>query len=131
MTRSRTSQDRSWDVFISHSKTDKATVDDLARKLSRYRPPRPPSPWWKFRWPKPLSVFVDDHQKSGVVLWQELEAALAVSSTLVVACSPEARRSEGVAREIDSFQRLRPNGNIVPILVGGLPNEVARKTGQD
>ena len=78
-----------------------------------------------------MEVFRDDDEIAGQILSKELEEALAASSTLVVACSPDARASRYVSEEITTFKKLHPNGNIVPVLVRGLPNNVARQRGMD
>jgi WD40 repeat protein len=122
-----TSETQAHDIFISYSHADKAQVRRLARKLSRYRRPHP---WWSLPWPPRLSVFLDEDQAAGTVLSRELKDALNASSTLVVACSPTARRSAYVTMEIDEFRSGRTDANIVPVLVAGLPNDEAVRIGR-
>lgn len=117
-----------YDVFLSYSHVDKPFVQALGKRLRRYRPPHP---WWKWPWPPTLRVFRDDDEVDGTILSEELQNALAVSATLVVVCSPDARRSTYVTSEIETFRRLHPTGNIVPILLRGLRNNAARQRGAE
>ena len=115
------------DLFISYSRMDDAIVRRLTGRLSRYRPPR--SRWLQLRREPRLKIYRDIEERCRESL-SELEAALASSSKLLVACSPAARASEYVAREIRTFARLRPDGRIIPVLVGGLANKEAARKGR-
>jgi hypothetical protein len=78
-----------------------------------------------------LRVFRDDDEVDGTILSEELQSALAVSATLIVVCSPDARRSRYVASEVETFRQLHPTGNIVPILLRGLRNRALPQRGAE
>ena len=52
-----------------------------------------------------------------------VRAALAASDVLVVLCSPEARASRWVAREIELFREIGPDRPILAAIVRGEPGE--------
>jgi len=116
-------------VFVSYSHgEDDTIVAALVDRLRKYRPPR--RSWWHLRPPPRLNVYRDVNERATTSL-AELDEALARSSVLVVACSPSARASAPVANEIRQFRRLHPEGRIVPVLVRGLANAKAARTGRD
>ena len=112
--------DYTYEVFLSYSHRDKPFVEKLERALRRYRPPigmKVPR--------RRLRVFRDDSEARSGRLSEELEAALRGSRTLVVICSPAARESEWVNKEIQAFAALHGSNNIFPVLAEGLPDEEA------
>jgi hypothetical protein len=116
-----------YDVFISYSHANMEQVHRLAKRLVRHRLPHP---WWKLPWPPKLRVFLDQNEAHGVSLDEDLKKALNDSETLLLACSPSARASKYVNDEIREFRRNRVEPHIVPVLVAGLPNDEAERTGQ-
>jgi hypothetical protein len=69
-----------------------------------------------------LNVFRDISDMTGNRLDPALERHLERSRSLVVLCSPTARRSHYVSMEINRFAQLRDAEKIVPLLVAGGPN---------
>ena len=109
------------DAFISYSRKDKAFAVQLQRALARYTPPR------DLGLPhRRLDVFRDEEDFTGGEYYQSLDKHLQDSSKLIVLCSPAARNSEFVNDEIRRFASVRGAQHIVPLLVGGIPNNEAR-----
>jgi tetratricopeptide (TPR) repeat protein len=113
-------------AFISYSHCDTAVAVRLHRRLEGYRlPPRlvgAPTP----RGPVPprlTPIFRDiDELPAAEDLSTEIKAALADSEALIVLCSPDAKASRWVNREIELFRELHPDRPILPALVGGDPD---------
>jgi WD40 repeat protein len=108
-----------FDVFISYSRHDAAVADKIERDLERYPLPREVR---KRLGRRHLNVFRDLSDMTGNRLGPALELHLLNSRTLVVLCSPAARRSGYVSLEINRFAELRDAERIVPALIGGGPN---------
>lgn len=108
------------DAFLSYSRADKALARCLARALSAYRPPKDlPVPQ------RELRVFRDEDDFTGVDYFAAVERHLTDSASLIVLCSPNARRSRYVDDEIRRFAAARGAARIVPVLGAGLPNNEA------
>ena len=108
-----------YDAFISYSRGNLDAADKIERDLEAFRLPRDIR---KRLGRRHLNVFRDVNDMTGNVLDSALEHHLAQSRTLVVLCSPEARRSPYVSMEINRFAQLREAEKIVPVLVAGEPN---------
>jgi tetratricopeptide (TPR) repeat protein len=115
---------RPFRAFVSYSHADAAFAAWLQRKLEGYRLPRrlagqvEPLPGQS---PGRIGpVFRDRPDLSAA---QDLSAAvreaIALSSALVVVASPDAARSQWVAREIDLFRELHPDAPVLVALVRG------------
>ena len=110
----------SHDVFISYSRKDVMFAQALERALKNYTPPKGlGAP------PRPLRVFRDQSDLTGVEYHQSIARHLAGSRKLLAMCSPRSRASQFVNEEISRFAAARGAENIVPLLVDGLPNNEA------
>lgn len=109
-----------FDAFLSYSRRDAEFARRLEKALEAYAPPHDlPLPQRRLR------VFRDEADIHGVELTTTLERHLRRSAKLIVLCSPDARRSAYVNREIDAFAASRGPQHIVPVLVRGIPNNEA------
>ena len=108
-----------YDAFISYSRGNLDAADKIERDLEAFRLPREIR---KRLGRRHLNVFRDVNDMTGNLLDSALEHHLEQSRTLVVLCSPEARRSRYVSMEINRFAQLREAEKIVPVLVAGEPN---------
>ena len=111
-----------YDAFISYSWVNGEAAGKIERDLERFGLP----PKIRRRLGRPrLNIFRDENDLTGNVLYAALEHHLEQSRTLVVLCSPAARRSENVTYEIKRFAELREAGQIVPVMIAGGPNNDA------
>ena len=106
-----------YDAFITYSRKDSAFAGWLEKKLERYRAPGDLSAG-RSR----LNVFRDVQDLVGNELTDAIEDAIRQSRKLIVVCSPWARDSKWVAKEINSFATHHGTSGIIPILVDGRPN---------
>jgi tetratricopeptide (TPR) repeat protein len=116
-------------AFISYSHKDKAVARALHSRLEGYRIPRHLVGRATDMGPAPARltpIFRDiDELPASLDLTEEIKTALAASEALIILCSPGAKASIWVAREIALFQEL--HGNTRPILcavVDGDPQSV-------
>ena len=106
-----------YSAFISYSRKDEVFVTRLLKQLERYRIPRSfRTNGGKFR------IFRDTEDAGVGELTDVLRKALDASDYLIIVCSPDARRSNFVALEIDYFANTKGPNSIIPILVAGRPN---------
>ncbi len=108
-----------YDAFISYSRVDLEAAEQIERYLEAF--PVPPEISARLGRPN-LKVFREVSDLTGNRLGQALEDNLEQSRTLVVLCSPAARRSESVSIEVNRFAELREAERIFPVLVAGGPN---------
>ena len=113
-------------AFVSYSHADAAIAQRLHRKIETYRLPRhlqadqitDPNNGRLGR------IFRDrEDLPAAEDLSQSVKQALAGSQVLVVICSPDARKSIWVAREIELFRALHPDRRVLAALVRGEPDE--------
>lgn len=109
-----------FDAFISYSRKDSAFAAALERALESYAPPAGIG-----RERRRLTVFRDEQDLTGPEYYDAIQRHLAGSRKLVVLCSPSARASDWVDDEIRRFAALHGAEHIVPVLVAGLPDNVA------
>ncbi len=113
-------------AFVSYSHADAAVAQRLHRKIETYRLPRHLRP----------DLVVDENNgRLGRIfrdredlpaaedLSESVKRALAGSQVLVVICSPDARQSLWVAKEIELFRALHPDRPVLAALVRGEPEE--------
>jgi WD40 repeat protein len=112
-----------FDAFISYSRVDRHFAAALERALERYQPPASLG-LGKQR----LEVFRDEGDMTGTDYYRAIESHLLSSRKLIVICSPDARRSEFVDDEIARFAKGRSVDDIIPILLRGIPNNVATES---
>ena len=107
-------------AFISYKRVDEPFALLLERALERFTPPR------DLNLPqRRLSIFRDKEDLTGTEYHQSIRKYLDASAKLIVICSPHARSSAYVNDEIQTFAATRSPGNIIPILLSGLPNNEA------
>ena len=109
-----------YDAFISYSRRDSDSAEEIERELERFRLPRAVRHRLGRRH---LNVFRDVTDITGNRLDRVLDENLTRSHKLVVLCSPNSRGSEYVGREIEQFAVLRYPDGIVPVLIAGEPND--------
>lgn len=109
-------------AFLSYSHADKAAAQRFHRKLESYRLPRHlKAAGTDSRIGK---VFRDrEDLPAATDLSASVRQALAASRTLIVLCSPNAKASHWVAREIALFRELHPGRQILAVLLHGEPDE--------
>ena len=114
-------------AFISYSHQDAAAGRRLHRRLERYVLPKrlvgratPRGPI-----PRRLGPIFRDREDLPAAdsLTVEVQAALAGSASLVVVCSPAARLSPWVSREVELFRSLHPERPVLAALIAGTPAE--------
>lgn len=113
-------------AFISYSHVDQIAAARLHRQLERYRLPKRLVGEETARGPVPdrlTPIFRDlDELPASDDLNAEIKAALAASGALIVLCSPSARASRWVNREIELFRDIHGNRRpILSALVDGAP----------
>ncbi len=109
------------DVFISYSRKDSAFVAVLEAALRRYKPPKD-----LLAPQRRLNVFRDVEDFTGTEYSAAVAEHLHASHKLAVICSPSARASRWVNDEIRRFVQTHPAGDIIPVIVAGIPNNEAR-----
>lgn len=113
-------------AFISYSHVDSAFAVRLHRQLEGYRLPGRLVGTHTARGPAPsrlTPIFRDiDELPAADDLSTEIKNALAASAALIVLCSPDAKESRWVNREIELFRELYPDRPILPALVRGEPD---------
>lgn len=114
-------------AFISYSHCDTAVAVRLHRRLEGYRlPPRlVGTETARGAVPGRLTpIFRDiDELPAADDLSTEIKAALADSAALIVLCSPDAKKSRWVNREIELFRDMHPDRPILSALVRGEPQD--------
>ncbi len=105
------------DAFISYSRKDKEFARKLEKSLKAYKPPRALDVAHKY-----LDIFRDEEDFTGADYHASIARHLNASRKLLLLCSPHARASKYVDEEVRRFAELRGADNIIPLLVGGLPN---------
>ncbi|WP_332677807.1 toll/interleukin-1 receptor domain-containing protein [Brevundimonas sp.] len=114
-------------AFISYSHQDAAEGRRLHRRLERYVLPKRLVGRITPRGPAPRRlgpIFRDrEDLPAADSLSAEVRAALAGSASLIVVCSPAARQSSWVAREVELFRALHPDRPVLAALIAGTPAE--------
>jgi len=112
-------------AFISYSHRDAAFGRRLHRRLEAYRLPRRLVGQATPHGPAPLRlspIFRDREELPAAHdLSAQVRAALAVSQSLVVVCSPHARASPWVTQEVTLFRELHPDRPVLAALIEGEP----------
>lgn len=112
-------------AFISYSHQDLIAAVKLHRRLEGYRLPSRLIGTRTTRGPVPARltpIFRDiDELPAANDLSAEIKNALSESAALIVLCSPDAKASRWVNREIELFRELHPDRPILPALLRGEP----------
>ncbi|HEY3815120.1 MAG TPA: toll/interleukin-1 receptor domain-containing protein [Caulobacteraceae bacterium] len=114
-------------AFLSYSRRDAAFGRSLHRRLEAYRLPRRlvGRETAQGRVPAQITPVFRDREELPAAddLSAQVRAALAASASLIVLCSPSAKASPWVAREIEMFRALYPDRPVLAALVAGEPSE--------
>src|ERR1041385_4390728 len=117
---------RYW-AFISYSHKDAAFGRKLHKRLESYVLPQRLVGRETARGtvPRRLTPIFRDREELPAAgdLTAEVRAALQVSRSLIVVCSPAAAASPWVAREAETFRALHPERPILAAIVEGEPDE--------
>jgi tetratricopeptide (TPR) repeat protein len=112
-------------AFLSYSHKDEAAATKLHRQLEAWRVPAKLVGQETARGtvpPRLSPVFRDREELSaGEDLSDAVQAALKVSQALIVLCSPGAKASHWVGKEIESFRALHPDRPILAAIIDGEP----------
>ena len=111
---------RVYDAFVSYSRVDKLLASRLATALEAYTPPKDLAVPQRH-----LRIFRDEDDFTGVEYYASVERHLTSAGSLIVVCSPSARRSQYVNDEIRRFGAAHGADRIIPVLGGGRPNNEA------
>ena len=117
-------QEYTYEAFISyrHRDLDRSVVKRLQRFLEGLRAPKQIAATNNRK--RLGKLFRDeDELPTSCSLSEQIETALAHSRYLVVACSPQARESLWVQREVELFASLHGRDRIILALVEGEPEE--------
>jgi tetratricopeptide (TPR) repeat protein len=118
---------RRYRAFISYSHRDAKVARWIHRRLEAYRIPRRALPIAKGSGAglsRLVPIFRDlEDLPAADDLSTEVRAALAVSDSLIILCSPDAAASPWVAREIALFREMNPDRPILAALIAGEPEE--------
>jgi tetratricopeptide (TPR) repeat protein len=113
--------------FISYSHRDAGIGKSIHRRLEAYRLPNRLIGGETVRGAVPARltpIFRDREELSaGESLSDQVQAALAASDCLIVLCSPDAKASKWVAKEIETFRALHPDRPVLAALISGEPEE--------
>ena len=126
MTADRIAESFEYDVFITYSRSDSVFAERLQGALEGFTPAADldvPQ--------RRLRVFRDVSDLTGTEYFRAIEAHLSKSRTLMVICSPTARASQYVNDEIRRFARQGRSGQIIPLLLSGIPNNEATNAHAD
>src|SRR5689334_18744092 len=115
-----------FDVFLSYSRKDEGFGKRLEDALENYTLPKDVNSRAISR--KRLNVFRDkkDFVPNDADYYKAIDGYLNKSQYLVVICSPNARASEYVDKEIRAFLRTNESTRIIPILLSGKPNNLSQ-----
>jgi tetratricopeptide (TPR) repeat protein len=118
---------RRYRAFISYSHRDARMARWVHRRLEAYRIPRralPVGEGGEAGISRLVPIFRDlEDLPAADDLSTEVRAALAVSDSLIILCSPDAAASPWVAREITLFREMHPDRPILAALIAGEPEE--------
>jgi tetratricopeptide (TPR) repeat protein len=114
-------------AFISYSHRDSGRARRIHRALETYRVPAKlrGTPTALGTVPEKLYPIFRDREElsAGDDLSRQVQDALEASRALIVLCSPAAKASAWVNKEIQSFRELHPDRPIIAALIAGEPDE--------
>ncbi len=113
--------------FLSYSHKDASAAAKLHRRLEGYRLPAKlvglQTPAGDV--PARLTPIFRDREdlSAGTDLSEQVQDALANSRGLIILCSPNAKASIWVNKEIETFRRLHPDGPLLAAILDGDPTD--------
>ena len=113
-------------AFVSYSHADKKAAQKLHRRLEGYRLPKHVVETLSDKdEPAKLGQIFRDREDLPAAedLSTSVKAALEVSQALIVLCSPNAKASPWVSREIELFRELHPDRPVLAALIDGEPED--------
>lgn len=117
-------------AFVSYNHADKAAARKLHQRLESYRLPKRVAQGLNVHAGSNTSsdrlgaIFIDrEDLPAAQDLSASVKAALEVSQILLVLCSPNAKASRWVAREIELFREIHPDRPVLAALLEGEPAE--------
>jgi tetratricopeptide (TPR) repeat protein len=107
--------------FLSYSHKDGGAAAKLHRQLEGYRLPKTLTVGG--RAPERLTPIFRDREElsAGSDLSAQVQHALAGSDALIILCSPHAKASKWVNKEIETFRALHPDRPILAAILSGDP----------
>ncbi|WP_181172236.1 toll/interleukin-1 receptor domain-containing protein [Mesorhizobium sp. B2-2-3] len=109
-------------AFISYSSSDRGAAEKLQKALESYKIPKPLRRSGKYLNGRVSPIFRDlSDLNASTDLGKTIRDALDNSEYLIVLCSPSAAASQWVEREISFFRGLGRPGNIIAVIVSGVP----------
>ncbi len=122
---------RRYRAFFSYNHADKEIGQRLFNKVDGYRPPKALRGRQTPYGPVPDKLYPcfrdRDEEATASHIKSEIARILEASDHLVVLCSPNSARSEWVAWEIETFQKLGRGDRIHTVVVEGNPEHVFPK----
>ena len=116
-----------YQAFLSYSHADERAATRLHRQLETYRLPKHVVGTQTSRGavPRQLTPIFRDRSElpASHDLNEEVRIALAESASLIVLCSPSARKSRWVEEEIAYFRKIHPDRPVLAALLDGDPAE--------
>ena len=111
-----------FDVFLSYSRKDEEFGKKLEQALEDYRLPKNVKTGLGGK--NRLSVFRDknDLVPTDSDYYKTIAGYLKRSAYLIVICSPNARKSKYVNKEIEDFLQVNEAKRLIPVLLSGKPN---------
>ena len=108
-----------YDAFVSYARSDASVVDDLYRRLSKFRTPGTLSKAYAHKGlPRALKVFLDRKSlQIGGAIPDRLANAIDASNFLIVVCSEASAASYWVNEEVKAFLADKPHTAILPVFV--------------
>lgn len=107
------------DAFILFSMDDQAFAEQLEKVLKRYKPPAGLGLTAEH-----LHIFRDEPELAGSEYYAAIEKQFERARKLVVICSPAAQRDPHLNRQVLRFAEMHGAGNVVPLLIAGVPNHL-------
>lgn len=110
----------SYRAFLSYARADRDLVDEVFKRLSKFRTPRALRRGSGDYGAPPLSLNLFLDRKSaqlGAMIPDRLQTAITQSAFLIVFCSRASKESTWVAREIEAFLQTNPPVRILPVFI--------------
>jgi len=112
-----------YNAFISYSRKDEIVAKSLEKYLEQYKIPKP----FQVLNQKKFSIFRDIQDIELGELSEKLREGLDQSDFLILLCSPNSYKSIYVGEEIKYFGEKKGKEKILPVLIGGRPNQEVKK----